>query len=106
MKILRRVEKDLNARYPSARVTSRRASIVSVIGRDLSGLRVPLNGLQALDAAGIEVISSQDTGRRVDVQFIVAADKMDAAIRALHARFCEDAASDSGSQDAALFRAA
>ena len=106
LKILRRVEKDLNARYPSARVTSRRASIVSVIGRDLSGLRVPLNGLQALDAAGIEVISSQDTGRRVDVQFIVAADKMDAAIRALHARFCEDAASDSGSQDAALFRAA
>jgi aspartate kinase len=99
LKILKRVENDLTKRYPSARVTSRRAAIVSVIGRNLRGLRVPLNGLAALDEAGIEVISSQDTGRRVDVQFVVAADRMDDAVRALHARFCEEAAAPSQSPD-------
>lgn len=89
LKILRRVEHDLTARYPSARVTTRRAAIVAVIGRDLTGLRVPLNGLAALEAAGIDVLGVQDTGRPVDVQFLVPADRREDAVRALHARFCE-----------------
>jgi aspartate kinase len=106
LKILKRVEKDLTTKYPSARITSRRAAIVSVIGRDLSGLRVPLNGLSALDEAGIEVISSQDTGRRVDVQFLVNAGKMNDAVRALHARFCEGTEAVTSGKDAEMSRAA
>ena len=40
MKVLRRVEKDLAARYPSADISSRAIAMASVIGRDLSGLSV------------------------------------------------------------------
>jgi aspartate kinase len=89
LKLLKRVEQDLMKRYPSARIATRRSAIVSVIGRDLTGLRVMLEGLMALDEAGIEVISSQDTGRKVDVQFVVGGKNKDAAVKALHQAFCE-----------------
>lgn len=91
LKAIRRVERDLGERYPSARVTSRRAGLVAVIGRDLRGLKVMLNGLSALDAAGIEPIAAQETGRGVDVQFLVRSEDRDHSIRALHSAFVESA---------------
>jgi len=89
LKAIRRVERDLKERYPSARITTRRASIVSVIGRELKGLGVMLKGLQALDKAGIEPISSHETGRCVDVQFVVRSEDCDKAVKALHSTFIE-----------------
>ncbi|WP_349360245.1 aspartate kinase [Stappia sp.] len=103
LKHLKRVEQDLMKRYPSARIATRRSAIVSVIGRDLSGLKVMLGGLKALDADGIEVISAQETGRKVDVQFVVSARDKDAAIKTLHRTFCE---SDARSGDGDLRHAA
>lgn len=90
LKAIRRVERDLAERYPSASVTTRRAGLVSAIGRDLSGLKVMMRGLQALDEAGIEPISSLETGRNVDVQFIVSDDKLNDAIKLLHAALIEE----------------
>lgn len=89
LKAIRRVERDLGERYPSARVTTRRAAIVAAIGRDLTGLKVMLNGLNALDGAGIGPISAQETGRGVDVQFVVRGEDKDAAVKALHGVFVE-----------------
>jgi aspartate kinase len=91
LKKIRRVERDLAERYPCARISSRRAGMVSVIGRDLTGLGVMLRGLTALADADIEPISAQETGRGVDVQFLVANDERDRAVKTLHTAFVEAA---------------
>ncbi len=84
LKSIRRAERDLKDRYPTADLTVRALAVVSVIGRDLSGLRILSRGLDALDGAGIEVIAAQQNTRRVDVQFIVPRDALEDAIRAIH----------------------
>src|SRR5690606_22260130 len=91
VKAIRRVERDLAERYPSARITARRAGLVSVIGRDLKGLGVMLQGLTALSGAGIEPVSAQETGRGVDVQFVVASDDWEDAVKTLHGALVETA---------------
>ena len=84
LKAIRRVERDLAQKYPNAEIRIQSAAIASVVGRDLSGLKVLSRGLAALTDAGIDVIGAHQTSRRVDVQFAVAEDARDAAIKALH----------------------
>ncbi len=59
LKTLRRVEKDLASRHPSADISLRAVSMASVVGRDLSGLSVLTRGLQAIAAAGCEAIGGE-----------------------------------------------
>ncbi len=89
LKALRRVEKDLAARYPSAQISSRAIAMASVVGRDLNGLSVLTRGLQAIAAAGHEAIGASQGPRNVDVQFIVERDSFDAVITALHRALVE-----------------
>jgi aspartate kinase len=91
LKAIRRVERDLATVYPAASITTRRAAVVAAIGRDLKGLKVLLRGLQALDEAGIEPISAHETGRNVDVQFVVPYEAKDAAMKVLHRACIENA---------------
>ncbi len=91
LKSVRRVEQDLRKLYPSAELSARNLAIVAAIGGDLSGLKVMLRGLSALDAAGIEPIAVQQTTRDVDVQFVVPKDKMADTIRQLHKELVEPA---------------
>ncbi len=84
MKILRRVEKDLSAIYPSAEISSRAIAMASVVGRDLSGLSVLTRGLQAIAGVGLEAIGASQGPRNVDVQFILERDALKPAIAALH----------------------
>jgi len=84
LKTVRRVARDLEALYPSASVSARTLSLVSPIGRSLSGLRVLSRGLQALEEAGIDVIAAHQTPRGVDVQFVLSAADMEPGIAALH----------------------
>ena len=84
LKTVLRVARDLEALYPSAQVSARTLSLVSPIGRSLSGLKVLSRGLQALEEAGIEVIAAHQTPRGVDVQFVLATTDMEPAITALH----------------------
>ncbi|SIN99846.1 aspartate kinase [Vannielia litorea] len=83
-KVLRRVEKDLAARYPSAEISARAVAIASAIGRDLAGLSVLTRGLQAIAGAGLEAIGATQGPRNVDVQFVLERDDLDPAISALH----------------------
>ena len=94
LKSVRRVAKDLEALYPSANVSARTLSLVSPIGRDLTGLRVLSRGLTALEEAGIEVIAANQGPRSVDVQFLVGAKDMEAGITALHRVLIEGKAVD------------
>ncbi|MFN4059512.1 MAG: aspartate kinase [Paracoccus hibiscisoli] len=90
LKVLRRVEKDLNDRYPSACVSSRAVAMAAAIGRDLDGLAVLSRGLNALAAAGLEAMGATQGPRAVDVQFIVERDALAGTITALHAALVED----------------
>ena len=89
LKVLRRVEKDLSERCPSAEISSRAIAMASVVGRDLSGLAVLTRGLQAIAAAGHEAIGASQGPRNVDVQFIVDRDALDPVIIALHRALSE-----------------
>ena len=91
LKQVRRVERDILEEYPSAEVRLQKVALVSAIGSSLQGLAVARRGLNALAEAGIEPIAVQQTGRNVDVQFIVEADRQLDAIRALHAALVEQA---------------
>ncbi len=68
---------------------ARRLALVSAIGRELSGLGPLRRALTALDAAGIDVAAAQENGRGVDIMLLVACDRRDDAIRALHAELVE-----------------
>mgnify|MGYP000105799590 CR=1 FL=1 len=89
LKVLRRVERDLTERYPSAKISYRSIAIASVIGRDLNGLSVLTRGLQAIAAAGMEAIGASQGPRNVDVQFIMERDALEPAIAALHGALVE-----------------
>ncbi|MBZ4023535.1 aspartate kinase [Rhodobacter sp. TJ_12] len=89
LKTLRRVEKDLNSRFPSADVTSRAISMASVVGRDLAGLSVLQRGLVAIAEAGLEAIGASQGPRNVDVQFILERDSLKPVIAALHGALVE-----------------
>jgi aspartate kinase len=89
LKSVRRVENDLAARYDGAALSVRNLGLVSAIGRDLSGLKVMLRGLQALDDAGVYPVGVQQTSRTVDAQFIVPRECMDKAVEVLHRALVE-----------------
>ncbi|HKL65869.1 MAG TPA: aspartate kinase [Roseovarius sp.] len=84
LKTVRRVARDLEDVFPSAKVSARTLSVVSPIGRNLHGLKVLSRGLSALEDVGIEVIAAHQTPRGVDVQFVLGAKDMEPAITALH----------------------
>ncbi|WP_265500776.1 aspartate kinase [Paracoccus beibuensis] len=90
LKVLRRVEKDLTDRYPSACVSSRAVAMASAVGRDLDGLAVLSRGLNALAEADVSAIGATQGPRPVDVQFIVERDALSASIKALHRALVED----------------
>ena len=92
LKAVQRVEKEITAKYAAAEVNVRKISLVSAVGSDLSAVHVSQRGLNALAAAGIHPIALQETGRHVDVQFIVDNKEREDAIRALHAEFVEEVA--------------
>jgi aspartate kinase len=91
LKRVRQVADDLAEAFPAARVRARRLGLVSAIGRDLSGLGPLRRALTALDRAGIDVVAAQENGRGVDIMLLVACDRRDDAIRALHAELVERA---------------
>ncbi len=89
LRVLRKVEEDLNEVYPSADLSLKPLAIAAVIGRDLSGLKPLGTGLAALAAAGVEVEAAHQTTRSVDVQFVVPRDALSTAIAALHGALIE-----------------
>lgn len=87
LKAIKRAEADILDAYPNSTITARPLALVSVIGSDLRQVQVLLNGLQALDQAGIAVQAAQQGLRRVEVQFLISREDLAKAIRCLHACF-------------------
>ncbi len=107
LKAARRVEREITEAYASANVHTRKLALVSAVGRNLKGTLVSLNGLKALQEAGIDPIAMQQGGRSVDVQFTVDESQKEDAIRALHRALVEqDAANEAGGAPRVLKSAA
>ncbi|WP_340109611.1 aspartate kinase [Pikeienuella sp. HZG-20] len=96
LKLVKRVENDLHADYPTATITTRGLSVVSAIGRDLKGLNALGRGLAALERAGIEPVAVHQGSRNVDIQFICAREDAAPAIKALHKALVETSAEARG----------
>ena len=94
LKSIRRAERDLAKRFPTAEITTRNLALVSVIGSDLSSLGVMRCALNALDAAGIHPIAMQQGTRRVEMQVMVDKSQMAQTIKVLHKALIEDAQDD------------
>ncbi|WP_323770005.1 aspartate kinase [Antarctobacter sp.] len=90
LKTLRRVEADLAEKYPQAEINTRKLALVSVVGRDLSGLATLQRGLQAFDRVGIYSVGASQGPRNVDTQFILERADMAKAIKSLHSAYFDD----------------
>nr|WP_319247573.1 aspartate kinase [uncultured Celeribacter sp.] len=101
LKVMRRVEKELMSLYPTAEVSARPLAMASVIGRDLKGLSVLTNGLQAIAGEGMAALGASQGPRNVDVQFILDREDLKPVIKALHARFVQAETGEVALQDAA-----
>ena len=88
-KLVRRVERDLAAEFPTARITSRTVSVITAIGRDLRVPGLAARALMALSDAGVEPLGFNDLMRKVDLQVIVDQADYDTTIRTLHAALVE-----------------
>jgi len=88
-KAVKRVEEDLNERFPSASINSRKVALISILGRDLRLPGLGARALTALAEAGIEPLGFHDLLRKVDMQVIVDEADHDASIRALHKALIE-----------------
>ncbi|UYV38053.1 aspartate kinase [Rhodobacteraceae bacterium D3-12] len=89
LKAVRRVISDLETTFPSANISARNVSIVSAIGRDLTGLKAFSRALISLENAEIDLIAAHQTPRNVDIQFVVPRTSVDDAVIALHAALVE-----------------
>lgn len=92
---------DLEQAFPGAAVSAQPVSMVAAIGSDISERGLVPRALQALDDAGVPMIAMQHQIRNVDVQFIVAREDFDAAVRALHSALVEEADSPADDRAAA-----
>ena len=82
---------NLRMRFPSARVRRFPVALVSVIG---TNMRIPgflAKAANALYQADINVLSLVQSSRQVNMQFVVSRNDFEAAQKALHAVFVENA---------------
>lgn len=85
-----RVIADLQARYPDAAISAQAVAMVSIIGSDIGRPGLVTQALNALAAAGIELVAIQHQIRNVDVQLVVSCADFDRAVKALHRTLIEE----------------
>jgi aspartate kinase len=88
-KIIKRIERDLEERFPSATVKVRRVAIVAAVGSNLDVSGLLSICVSALAEAGINVLAVHQSMRAVDIKFVVDEGDIQAATVALHRRAVE-----------------
>lgn len=92
---------ELEAMYPASGVVAQPVAMVAVIGSDISEPGLVPRALLALEQAGVGMIAIQHQIRNVDVQFIIAQEDFDKAVRLLHEALVENASTGAQSTRAA-----
>jgi len=85
-KIIKRIERDLCAEFPTASVTVRRVAIVAAVGSNLDVAGLLSGCVSALADADINVLAVHQSMRAVDIKFVVNESDLTAATQALHER--------------------
>jgi len=84
LKTIKRITRELSARYPGAEVDFRTVAIVSAIGSDMQVPGILAKTVGALAGAGIGVLAMHQSMRQVDMQFVIEESDYDLAVQSLH----------------------
>jgi aspartate kinase len=98
---IKRVINDLQERFRSAAISTRKVAIVSAIGSDLKVQGLTALAVSALANADIEILGVHQLLRNVDIIFIVNDQDYVAAVRALHESLIEKGPAVNASDDSA-----
>lgn len=104
--VIKRVINDLQQRFGSARISTRKVAVVSAIGSDLQVKGLTELAVSALARAGIEILGVHQLLRNVDIIFIVSEQDYEVSVRALHEALVERNARDSAQDGCSESRAA
>ncbi|MEQ9562407.1 MAG: aspartate kinase [Woeseiaceae bacterium] len=98
---IKRVINDLQARFSSATISTRKVAIVSAIGSDLKVQGLTARAVSALAGADVEILGVHQLLRNVDIIFIVSDQDYEAAVRALHESLVEKKTTEDSATKAA-----
>ena len=101
LRAIKRVISDLQRRFESATISTRKVAIVSAIGSDLQVQGLTGLAVSALSRAGIEILGVHQLLRNVDIIFVVGEKDYVGAVRALHVALVEEKPNGSASTRAA-----
>jgi len=91
LKAVKRVISDLEQRFPSADIVSRKVAIVSAIGSDMNVPGLTARATAALHDNGVELLGLHQSMRNVDIQFVVKEEQFEKVVKALHRGLVEEA---------------
>lgn len=89
LKAVKRVIADLEEKFPSAEISTRKVAIVTAIGSDLKIPGLTKTAAGALADSGVEILGVHQLMRNVDIQFIVEEAQFESAVKALHKALVE-----------------
>jgi aspartate kinase len=94
LKVIKRIKTRLERYYPGADISSRKISMVSVIGSDMNVPGILARISQALADEKISVLAIHQGMRQVDIRLVVEDDQYEAALRLLHKTLIEPTKQD------------
>jgi len=89
LKTINKISEALEKRFPEAVINSTRVAIVSAIGSDMQVPGILAKTVKALADSNISVLALHQSMRQVDMQFIVAEEDYQGAVRQLHKELIE-----------------
>ncbi|WP_028670262.1 aspartate kinase [Saccharospirillum impatiens] len=94
LKVIKRIKSRLERYYPGADISSRKISMVSVIGSDMNVPGILARISQALADNNISVLAIHQGMRQVDIRLVVEDDQYEAALKLLHETLIEPTKQD------------
>ncbi|CAA0124505.1 Aspartate kinase Ask_Ect [BD1-7 clade bacterium] len=89
LKTVKRLKQALQDQFVDAEISVQKVTMVSAIGSNMKVPGILAKTVGALADCGISILAMHQSMRQVDMQFIVAEDDYDAAIKALHSVLVE-----------------
>lgn len=89
LKVIKRIKSRLERYYPGADISSRKISMVSVIGSDMNVPGILARISQSLAESNISVLAIHQGMRQVDIRLVVEDDQYEAALKLLHETLIE-----------------
>jgi len=89
LKVIKRISRALEKKFPEAELNQRKVAIVSTIGSDMQVSGILSNAVRVLAEKEISILALHQSMRQVDIQFVVDEDDYPLAIKTLHRSLIE-----------------